>query len=92
MVWGDFMEAEGDVLGDWGGRLQLGRKYFDRMMDRYGKKVLIRSHQPHAPPLMFKKRCITIFTSRVYLPIRTLAIVDMEKEIRTSDDVMIERI
>jgi serine/threonine-protein phosphatase PP1 catalytic subunit len=92
IVWGDFMEADGDVLGDWGGRLQLGRQYFDRMMDRYGKKVLIRSHQPHAHPLMFKKRCITIFTSHAYLPIRTLAIADMEKEIQTSDDVLIERI
>jgi predicted MPP superfamily phosphohydrolase len=92
MVWADFVEADGDVLGDWGGRHQLGRQYFDRMMGRYGKKVLIRSHQPHAHPVMFEKRCITIFTSHVYLPIRTLAIADMEKEIRTSDDVLIERI
>jgi predicted phosphodiesterase len=92
MVWGDFMEADGDVLGDWGGRHQLGRQYFDRMMDRYGKRVLIRSHQPHAHPVMFKKRCITIFTSHAYLPIRTVAITDMEKEIQTSDDIVIERI
>jgi hypothetical protein len=62
------------------------------MMDRYGKRVLIRSHQPHAHPLMFKKRCITIFTSNAYAPIRTIAIADMEKEIQTAEDVIIERI
>jgi hypothetical protein len=41
---------------------------------------------------MFKKRCITIFTSNAYLPIRTILIADLEKEIRTADDVVIERI
>jgi serine/threonine-protein phosphatase PP1 catalytic subunit len=91
-VWGDFVEGEGDVLEDWGGRPQLGRQYFERMMDRYGKQVLIRSHQPHALPQMFKKRCITIFTSNAYVPIRTIAVADMEKEVRTAEDMMIERI
>jgi predicted phosphodiesterase len=91
-VWGDFVEAEGDVLGDWGGRPQLGRQYFERMMGRYGKQVLIRSHQPHAFPMMFKKRCITIFTSNAYLPIRTIAIADMEKDIHTAEDLIIESI
>jgi hypothetical protein len=62
------------------------------MMDRYQRTILIRSHQPNAPPLMFEKRCITIFTSNAYLPIRTIAIVDLEKEIRTADDVVIKRI
>ena len=91
-VWGDFVEAEGDILGDWGGRPQLGRQYFERIMERFGKKVLIRSHQPHALPMMFQKRCITIFTSNAYLPIRTIAIADMEKEIRTAEDLIIENI
>ncbi len=62
------------------------------MMDRYQKQILIRSHQPHAPPLMFKKRCITIFTSNAYLPIRTIVIADLEKEIRTAEDLEVERI
>jgi hypothetical protein len=86
------VEDEGDVLGDWGGRPQLGRQYFEQMMARYGKQVLIRSHQPHAHPLMFKKRCITIFTSNAYLPIRTIAIADMEKDIHTAEDLIIESI
>jgi hypothetical protein len=92
IVWGDFVENDLAILGDWGGRPQFGRVYFEKMMDRYQRTILIRSHQPNAPPMMFGKRCITIFTSDAYLPIRTIAIVDLEKEIRTADDVVIERI
>jgi predicted phosphodiesterase len=92
MVWGDFVENEMDVLGELWGRPQFGRPYFERLMERYQKQVLVRSHQPHAPLMMFNNRCITIFTSRVYLPVRTIAIADLEKEIRTSEDVVLERI
>ncbi len=92
IVWGDFVEVDMEVMEDWGGRPQYGRLYFMRMMDRYQKRVLIRSHQPHASPLMFDKRCITIFTSSAYLPTRTVAIADMEREIRTAEDVELERI
>jgi predicted phosphodiesterase len=92
MVWGDFVENEMDVLGELWGRPQFGRPYFERLMERYQKQVLVRSHQPHAPLTMFNKRCITIFTSHVYLPVRTIAIADLEKEIRTSEDVVLERI
>jgi predicted phosphodiesterase len=92
IVWGDFVESDVDILGDWWGRPQFGTSYFGQMMDRYQKEILVRSHQPNAPPLMFKKRCITIFTSNAYLPIRTILIADLEKEIRTAEDVVIERI
>lgn len=92
MVWGDFVENEMDVLGELWGRPQFGRPYFERLMERYQKQVLVRSHQPHAPLIMFNNRCITIFTSRVYLPVRTIAIADLEKEVRTSEDVVLERI
>ncbi|HUL38048.1 MAG TPA: metallophosphoesterase family protein [Thermodesulfobacteriota bacterium] len=92
VVWADFVENEMEILGDLWGRPQFGRAYFERLMERYQKQVLIRSHQPHAPLTMFKKRCITIFTSHAYLPIRTIAIVDLEKEIRTAEDVVLERI
>jgi hypothetical protein len=92
VVWGDFVESGTDYAGDLWGRPQFGREYFNRMMERYQKEVLVRSHQPNAPFIMFNKRCITIFTSNVYLPIRTIAIADLEKEIRTSDDVVLERI
>lgn len=92
MVWGDFVENEMDILGDLWGRPQFGRSYFERMMERYQKQVLVRSHQPHAPMMMFNKKCMTIFTSHAYLPTRTIAIADLEKEIRTADDMVLERI
>jgi len=92
MVWGDFAEKEDDLLGDLWGRPQFGRPYFEQMMERYQKHVLVRSHQPHAPLKMFNNRCITIFTSHAYLPIRTVAIADLEKEIRSSEDLVLERI
>ncbi len=92
IVWGDFVERQGEFLGDWGGRPQFGRRYFERVMDRYQKRVLIRSHQPYAPLYMFRKRCVTIFTSYAYVPDRHVAIVDLEKEIRTAEDLTIEGI
>jgi hypothetical protein len=92
IVWGDFVENEIDSLGDLWGRPQFGPHYFSRLMDRYQKQVLIRSHQPTAPLVMFNNRCITIFTSHAYVPIRTVAIADLEKEIRTSEDVIFEKV
>jgi predicted phosphodiesterase len=92
IVWGDFAEEEVDFLGDLWGRPLFGRPYFERMMERYQKQVLVRSHQPHAPLKMFRNRCITIFTSHAYLPNRTVAIADLEKEIRNSEDLVLEKI
>jgi len=92
IVWGDFVEEQGDVLGDYGSRPQLGEDYFRRLMQRYQKKLLIRSHQPNSPLEMFDRKCITIFTSHAYVTTRTIVIVDLEKEIRTAGDVIIETI
>jgi predicted phosphodiesterase len=92
VVWGDFVESKMDSVGDLWGRPQFGQQYFSRLMERYQKKVLIRSHQPTAPLIMFNKRCITIFTSHAYLPIRTVAIAGLEKEIRTAEDMVLEKI
>ncbi len=92
IVWGDFTEKEGDFLGQPWGRPQFGSSYFHRLMKRYQKKLLIRSHQPNAPTLMFQGRCITIFTSRAYPLARTIVVADMEKEIQEAGDVRIERI
>jgi serine/threonine-protein phosphatase PP1 catalytic subunit len=92
IVWGDFVENESDCLGDLWGRPQFGRPYFNRLMQRYQKQVLVRSHQPSAPLMMFNKSCMTIFTSHAYLPIRTIAIADLEKEIRSAEDVVLEKI
>ena len=92
IVWGDFVEREIDTAGDWRGRPQFGRKYFERLMNRYGKSVLVRSHQPYAPPLMFNSKCVTIFTSHAYLPIRTVVVADLREEVRTARDLVFERI
>lgn len=92
IVWGDFVEKEGENLGDWGGRPQFGRSYFKRLMGRYRKRVLIRSHQPFAPTRMFNEACLTIFTSHAYLPVRTIAIADLEKEIKSAEDIMLDQI
>jgi protein phosphatase len=92
VLWGDFVEREEEFLGDWAGRPQFGRPYFERMMDHYQRRLLIRSHQPYAPLFMFKKRCVTIFTSCAYVPDRNVAIADMEKEVWTGEDIALEKI
>ncbi len=92
ITWGDFLEQEGELLGDWGGRPQMGAQYFRRMMGRYQKKLLLRSHQPNSPQWMFDRTCLTIFTSYAYKSTRTIAIVDLGKELRNSKEVIIEEI
>jgi hypothetical protein len=92
IVWGDFVERSGEDLGDWGGRPRFGRSYFERMMERYRKTVLIRSHQPYSPSFMFEKRCITILSSYAYLPVRTVAVADLEGDVKTGEDITIVRI
>lgn len=92
ILWGDFIEKKGGFLGNLWGRPLFGESYFENLMDRYQKKVLIRSHQPNAPLLMFQKRCITVFTSRAYMPTRTIVVADLEKETYTADDLAIIKI
>jgi hypothetical protein len=92
ITWGDFLEHNGDLLGDWGGRPQFGSLYFRRVMDRYQKKWLIRSHQPHSPQWLFNRGCLTIFTSYAYKSTRTIARVDLERELRNSKEIVIEEI
>ncbi len=92
IVWGDFLDQEGEYLGDRWGRPQFGRKYFERIMGQYQKRVLIRSHQPDAPLYMFRKRCATIFTSYAYGLERQVAIADLEKEISTTEDIVTRKV
>jgi len=62
-------------------------------MDRFNKKVLIRSHQPDAPQFMFDNRCLTIFTSSAYTRERTIAIFDLQQApIKTAKDLKIIKI
>jgi len=53
ITWGDWQDVDAKFLGDWGGRLQFGRAHFEAQMERFGMRVLVRSHQPDAPPYLF---------------------------------------
>ena len=62
-------------------------------MSHLGKNVLIRSHQPDAPPTMYGRRCLTLFTSSAYghyVSERTVAVVDLKKPVKSVDDIEIE--
>jgi len=102
ITWGDWQEREGKFLGidPYTGRPQFGQGWFEEIMSRLGKNVLIRSHQPNAPPAMYGGRCLTIFTSSAYprfnrgsyVSERTIALVDLEREVKSVDDIRIERV
>lgn len=94
ITWGDFVEGTGGYLGtdSFSGRPQFGRDYFFKLMKRFRKKVLIRSHQETAPLFMFDNRCLTIFTSAAYKRERIVAIFDIRKPIMDARDLRIEHI
>lgn len=94
ITWGDFVEERGEELGEdpFSGRPKFGRDYFFKLMKRFKKKILIRSHDPSAPQFMFDQKCLTIFTSSAYNKERTVAIFDFEKEIKSARDLEIKRI
>jgi predicted phosphodiesterase len=92
IVWGDFIERKGGFLGNLWGRPLFGETYFETLMNKYQMKILIRSHQPNVPLLMFQKRCLTIFTSHAYMPTRTIVIAALEKEAHTAEDLTIVKI
>jgi hypothetical protein len=95
ITWGDWQERAGKSLGidPYTGRPQFGRGWFNEIMSRLGKNVLIRSHQPDAPPTMYGRRCLTIFTSSAYrhhISERTIALVDLKKPVKSADDIDVE--
>lgn len=97
ITWGDWQERAGKFLGidPYTGRPQFGRGWFEEIMSRLGKNVLIRSHQPDAPPTMYGRRCLTIFTSSAYsnyVSERTIALVDLRKTVNSVDDIEIETV
>jgi protein phosphatase len=94
ITWGDFLNETGEYLGTdpFTGRPQFGQDYFLRLMKRFKKKVLIRSHQPTSPLFMFDNQCLTTFTSSVCTRQRIIAIADFKKSIKTAKDLEIKRI
>ncbi len=94
VVWGDWQETSGDYMGrdTYTGRPQFGRGYFDRVIKQLKKNILVRSHQPGSPQIMYDNRCLTIFTSHAYVPQRTIAIANWEAQINNANDLLIKSI
>jgi len=92
LTWGDYQDVPGTFLGNAGGRPQFGRNSFEELMNRFGRRVLVRGHQPTAPLFLFEDRCVTLFTSCAYALPRRVALVDLRKELRSSKDLQIEEI
>ena len=95
ITWGDWADFPGGSLGDHWGRPRFGRGYFEKLMTRFGKNLLIRSHQPDAPEELFEGRCLTIFTSSAYSGLRTtrsVAVTPLAREIRSAEEIEIEAI
>jgi hypothetical protein len=88
------LDEPGEELGidPFTGRPQFGRDYFFKIMEKINKKILIRSHDPSAPRLMYDNRCLTIFTSSAYNKERVITIYDFGKAIDTAKDLKIIRI
>lgn len=93
MIWGDFVEGKGKFKGySDKGRPEYGEDYFNEIMGKIGKNVLIRGHDYHVPEKMYKNRCLTLFTSCAYNVPKRIAILKAGKSVRTADDLTIERL
>ncbi len=97
ITWGDWQDVPGSQLqyGLQMGRPTFGRDWFEGIMERLKKNVLIRSHQPNAAPVIFDGRCVTIFTSSAYRSRqagRTVVITDLSSEVKTVNDLRLETI
>lgn len=97
ITWGDWHGSTGEFLGldPDTARLQFGQDWFEQLMGRFNKNVLVRSHQPDAPAVMFGGRCLTIFTSSAYRrhgSKPSVALVDLEREVKSVDDIRVESI
>jgi len=95
ITWGDWQEMEGGFLGfdSYTGRPQFGQGWFEEIMSRFDKNILVRSHPPNAPQVMYGGRCRTIFTSSAYkhyIAERTVAVLDSDEEVHSVADVKIE--
>ena len=67
VTWGDWESSQGGGLPAAGQqRPSFGRVEFDRRSEQLDTRILVRSHQPFAPTLLFDDRCLTLFTSCAY--------------------------
>jgi len=89
ITWGDWEDAQGGGLPSAGwGRPLFGRADFERRIGQLDARVLVRSHQPFAPKLLFNDRCLTLFTSCAYGDgPRRVAILSPDRPIETARDL-----
>jgi len=87
ITWGDWSDCSASPE-NLTGRPTFGPSEFIARAGRLGVRVLVRSHQPHAPTYLFKGRCLTLFTSRAYggRP-RRVAILPPGKTVCTAHDL-----
>ena len=91
MMMGDLVEGKGRYFGEILGRPTFGENYFDEVMEKLGKKLLIRGHDYRVDRMMYDDRCLTLFTTNAYGPSldRNIAIADFSKPIETVKDLEI---
>ncbi len=70
LLWSDSLDIEEGIIEktNRGVRhaLLYGRTYFEEIISKIKKEILIRAHDPEAKGLTFDKKCITLFTSSAY--------------------------
>ncbi len=77
ITWGDFYEEKKSEMLS---RPQFGKDYFMKIMKRYDKEILVRSHQAGAPRFLFDDKCITIFSSGSGKLERNVLVYDIKNE------------
>lgn len=89
ITWGDWLDGPGYAFGSGSlGRPAFGRDHFLRVAGRLGIHVLVRSHQPGAPLLLYDDRLLTLFTSRAYGDrVRRVAVLYPGAAVRTGRDL-----
>jgi predicted phosphodiesterase len=86
ILWGDYDEKENMVIP---GRKMFYRAEFDGIMEKLGKKVLLRGHDPRARLTLFDKRCVTIISSTAYGKVPKVAVAEPGKALETADDLTV---
>lgn len=95
LTWADWTEQPnaGPGVIPATGRPRYGRSTFETRAACLGIRVLVRSHQPDAPQLLFHDRCLTLFTSSAYGGHRRIvAVADGDRSISSARDLDIEEI
>jgi predicted MPP superfamily phosphohydrolase len=88
-IWGDFEEGIFSPYVDpFSGRPKFGENYFDNIMKKLNKKILIRAHDPKADVIMFN-RCITLITS-IYYGSRRIAVIEKGVNPESIKDIKIQ--